>query len=538
MTRRPQQRPEKKPAARKKGLAPNDLALRRHAAAMKGAMDGMAILDHNGVYLDLNEAHASIYGFQRPEDLIGHNWRELYAPQELERFQREIMPALKKASKWHGEAVGRRKDGSLFPQELSLVMVDEGGLACVVRDITQRRQAEEEHRRVLELEKRARAEAEAASLAKDEFLAVVSHELRTPMTAILGWTCLLRAGEVSEIDRALDVIERNMKLQAQIIEDLLDISTIVTGKLRIERRPLDLCLPVEAALEALRHSAQARSIKLEVSKEGTLAVVGDRQRLQQIFWNLLSNAIKFNREQGSVRVSLASRDGWAVAVFEDDGEGIPTDFLPELFDPLKQAESSLTRRHRGLGIGLSIVRHLVGFHQGEVTAESAGPGLGSKFTVKIPLAREAAQAEPGKVPMPPAPDTELPHSLDLVTILLVDDEPDTLQVLAELLRYCGAEVIVAASAQEGLQALGRHKPDLIISDIAMPGEDGYGFIRKVRALGPKQGGETPAMALTACAADTDRIRALEAGFQFYLAKPVDPPKLIAAIRSLPRPASR
>lgn len=480
--------PKKKPAGKKNSLTPNDLALRRHVAAMKGAMDGMALLDHNGIYIDLNEAHALVYGFQRPEDLIGHSWQELYAPQELERFHREILPILKKTGKWRGEAVGRRKDGSLFPQELSLVMVDEGGLACVVRDITQRRQAEEEHQRVLELEKRARAEAEASSLAKDEFLAVVSHELRTPMTAILGWTCLLRAGEVSEIDKALDVIERNMKLQAQIIEDLLDISTIVTGKLRIERRPLDLCVPVEAALEALRHSAQARSIKLEVSKQGTLNVVGDRQRLQQVFWNLLSNAIKFNREQGSVRVTLTAQDGWAVAVFEDDGEGIPTDFLPELFDPLKQAESSLTRRHRGLGIGLSIVRHLVRFHQGEVTAESAGPGLGSKFTVKIPLTREAAASEARLLPVLCAPDTELPHSLDLITILLVDDEPDTLQVLAELLRYCGAEVVVASSAGEGLEALKRHKPDLIISDIAMPGEDGYAFIQKVRALGPKQGG--------------------------------------------------
>jgi PAS domain S-box-containing protein len=532
--------PRKKPLRKKNKLPAAAEAPHRYAATMKASMDGMAIMDHAGKYIDVNDAHARIYGFRRAAEMIGRGSLEFYAPEEQARFEKEVLPTLRKAGQWRGEAIGRRRDGSLFPQEVSLTVVEGGGLACVVRDITQRRQAEEEQKRILELEKQARTEAEAASLAKDEFLAVVSHELRTPMTAILGWTCLLRAGEVTEVDKALDVIERNMKLQAQIIEDLLDVSTIVTGKLQIEKRALDLAAPVEGALEILGHAAQARSIRLSISKQGPLNVIGDRQRLQQVFWNLLSNAIKFNREEGSVRVSLSASEGWAVAVFEDEGEGIPADFLPELFDPLRQAENSLTRRHRGLGIGLSIVRHLVQLHQGEVQAESAGPGLGSKFTVRLPLASDNVRKDAPKAsaPVPPLPDASLPHSLDLVNILVVDDEPDTLQVLAELLRYCGAQVVLADSATAGLEAIRRHKPDLIISDISMPGEDGYSFIRKVRALGPKQGGEAPALALTARATADDRVQALEAGFQFYLAKPVDTAKLVAAIRSLPRPASR
>lgn len=401
------------------------------------------------------------------------------------------------------------------------------GLVGVATDVT-------DHHRLLELEKKARAEAEASSHAKDEFLAVVSHELRTPMTAIQGWTWLLRSGEVKpeDVGKALEVIERNMKLQAQIIEDLLDISTIVTGKIHLDRKPFDVNAALDDALEQLRPSAEARELRLEEDRRAAV-VLGDRARLRQIFWNLLSNAIKFNREGGVVRLFVAQENGDVIIRFEDTGEGIPPDFLPSLFDPLKQAESSLTRKHRGLGIGLAIVRHLVKLHGGTVEAHSEGPGKGSRFMITLPAAEKTA-ASAGPEPAPEPEESALPHSLDLMRILLVDDEPDTLAILAQLLRYCGAEVSTAADAKQALALVPKVRPDIVISDIAMPMEDGYTLIRKIRGLGPEKGGEVPALALTAMATQDDRRLALEAGFQFYLAKPVEPTKLVAALRSLPR----
>jgi signal transduction histidine kinase/ActR/RegA family two-component response regulator len=401
------------------------------------------------------------------------------------------------------------------------------GMVGVAADVT-------DHHRVLELEKKARAHAEASSQAKDEFLAVVSHELRTPMTAIQGWTWLLRSGEVKpqDVDKALEVIERNMKLQAQIIEDLLDISTIVTGKLQLNRTPFDVNAALDDALEQLRPSAEAREIKLEEDRVPVI-VHGDRARLRQIFWNLLSNAIKFNREGGVVRLIVGKKNGDVLIRFEDTGEGIPSDFLPSLFNPLKQAESSLTRKHRGLGIGLAIVRHLVKMHGGTVEAYSEGPGKGSRFMITLPSAEKVGDSDT-PIPASETEEAALPHSLDLMRILIVDDEPDTLSILAQLLRYCGADVSTASDAKQALALVPKFKPDIVISDIAMPMEDGYTLIRKIRALGPSQGGEVPALALTAMASQNDRRLALEAGFQFYLAKPVEPAKLVAALRSLPR----
>lgn len=503
-------------------------------AAMRGAerasIDGMAVLDAKRRYIFVNDAYAQLYGFASADELVGKAWKPLCPKRELERFEQEVMRGLSQRGCWRGEAAGLRQDGSEFPQELSMTAVEGGGFVCVARDVTQRKQSQAEHERLLALERVARAEAEAANRAKDEFLAVLSHEMRTPMTAILGWTWLLRAGDVqpSEQARALEIIERNMKLQAQIIEDLLDVSSIITGKLHLEPRPIRLDSVLRAAVDANQPAAAGRSISIQTQVE-PLSVYGDAHRLQQVFWNLLSNAVKFNKENGRVLVAARSDAGCAVVTVEDTGEGIAPEFLSAVFDPFRQEESSLTRKHRGLGLGLAIVRHLVELHGGGVSVASSGPGRGAAFTVALPLSPEPAQ--------PPAPADEGPRSslqntLDGVSVVLVDDEPDTLQMLAELLRFCGADVETALSADEALKALERKVPDVLVSDIAMPFEDGYGLLRRVRARGAARGGRVQAIALTARAKDEDRREALEAGFQLWLAKPVEPRDLVSAIRRL------
>ena len=513
--------------------------LRQQAAAMRASMDGVAILDRRGLFLFVNEAHARVYGYASPEELVGRTYRDLYDEAQLARLEKEIMPAFWRAGHWRGELIGRRRDGSTFPQEISLSRIDHDGgaaaqeMVCVVRDITERKRAEDEHGRLLTLEKTARAEAEAASRAKDEFLAVVSHELRTPMTAILGWTWLLRSGDVAphELGKALDVIDRNMKLQAQIIEDLLDVSSIVTGKLHLAVKPVELAAVLGTAVETVRAAAEQGKIKLETEIQSGLTVSGDSHRLQQVCWNLLSNAIKFNKPGGTVRALVGVAEGCAALTVEDDGMGIEPAVLPEIFDPFRQAEDSLTREHRGLGLGLAIVRHLVELHGGSVSAASAGKGKGASFTVLLPLlevresARGAAKALPGHPPR-----AALKDALKGVTVLVVDDEPDTVAVMSELLRHCGAQVSTALNAGEALEELRKTRPKLLLCDLAMPGEDGYSLIRKLRDM--TGGGKIRALALSARARDDDRERALEAGFDRFLAKPAELDVIVAYLREL------
>lgn len=502
---------------------------RLQAAAMTASMDGLAILDSDERYLYLNEAHLHIYGYAAFGELLGKSWRVLYAPDELQRFEREIMPQLRKNGRWRGEAVGRRKDGSLFPQEVSLTAIPGGGLVCVVRDTTKQKRAEAEHERLLELERRAREAAEAASRAKDEFLAVLSHELRTPMTAILGWTWLLRSGELAgaEAAKALEVIERNMKLQSQIIEDLLDVSTIVTGKLRLDSRPLSLSGALEATLEAVRPMAEAKGMRFEALVESEATVSGDARRIRQVLWNLLSNTVKYGREGGLVRARLSVAGERALVRVEDDGEGIRPDFLPYVFEPFLQGESSLTRKHRGLGIGLAIVRRLVEMHGGTVTAESAGEGKGAAFTVSLPLLAGGAQTQAAG---------RRTAGLGGLSALVVDDEADHARIVARILEKHGLSVKTAATASEALSAVVRDRPDLLICDISMPGQDGISLIREIRALGRARGGMVKAVALTARARVGDRAQALEAGFHTCLAKPFEAGQLVEQVLRLVRDA--
>jgi len=393
-------------------------------------------------------------------------------------------------------------------------------------------EAEEERRRLLEREREARAAAEAASLLKDEFLATLSHELRTPLNAIIGWSSLLLSGKLEgeKLTRALESIERNARSQSRLIDDLLDVSAIISGKMRLEIRPLRLPPVIEAALDAVRPAAEARSIRLEASYDPRIGPVpGDVDRLQQIVWNLLSNGVKFTPSGGTVRVSLEGDEAHVRIVVSDDGRGIHPDFLDHVFEPFRQADGTTTRAQGGLGLGLAIVRRLVELHGGQVRAESAGLGRGARFTVEIPLGppllerRGASEAGDGR---------PRPLSLQELRVLVVDDELDVRELLTTLLEEAGAAVYAAESAAGALRALSAFRPDVVLSDIAMPETDGYELIRRVRALPAAAGGRLPAAALTAYARVEDRRRALLAGFNIHIAKPVDPEELIAVVASL------
>lgn len=379
--------------------------------------------------------------------------------------------------------------------------------------------------------------AKAANQLKDQFLATVSHELRNPLAPILTWTHLLRGGtlEKEKADRGLEVIERNVVSLSQLIDDLVDVSRVVSGKFRLDVRPIDLVPVIRAATESQRPAIDAKHIRLQlVLDERAGLVSGDSERLQQVMGNLLSNAIKFTAKNGNVQVVLGRAESHVEVSVVDSGIGMESAFLPHIFEPFQQERDGSTRRHGGLGLGLSIVRHIVELHGGEIGATSKGPGQGSTFTIKLPL---LGVSEPGSLrPRHPRVADGLSNvllgRLDKVRVLLVDDEPNANEAVQALLDSCGAEVRVAGSAAQALQMLDVWKPDVLISDIAMPEEDGYVLIKKIRARGIEHSGNIPAAALTAYATTDDRVSILAAGFQMYLAKPAEPSELIAVVASL------
>jgi signal transduction histidine kinase len=386
------------------------------------------------------------------------------------------------------------------------------------------------------------AEAEAANRTKDEFLATMSHELRTPMTAILGWAQMLRSRTLGEADfeRALEIVERNAQAQNKLIEDLLDISRIITGKLRLDVRPVDLAGVVESVIEALRPTAEVKAIRLQSLLDPQAGPVsGDADRLQQVVWNLLSNAIKFTPKGGRVQVRLERVNSHVEIVVSDSGKGISAEFLPHVFDRFRQADSTSTRKHGGMGLGLSIVRQLVELHGGTVGVESSGVGQGATFIVQLPVMvmhrqPSAAAAHPRRHPTVGGNGLsyDCPPSLKGLRVLVVDDEPDTRRLLRTVLEQCGSEVTTAGSAAEAIDAFIQSKPDVLISDIGMPEEDGYELIGKLRAAESGHNGRIPAIALTAYARVEDRIRALNAGFQVHVPKPIEPVELLAVVASL------
>jgi signal transduction histidine kinase len=398
------------------------------------------------------------------------------------------------------------------------------------------RRAEGERQELYDREREARREAEAANAAKDEFLAMVSHELRTPLNAILGWTRMLRTGNLGpdQQQRALDTVERNALAQAQLIEDLLDMARIISGKLTIGNAPVELVTVIHRALDAVRHALEAKQILVEphIHSDGAM-VLGDDVRLQQVVWNLLSNAIKFSPKGGRIVLGLERIDNDVELSVSDAGRGIEPAFLPHVFERFRQGEDGSKRTHAGLGLGLAIVKFIAGLHGGSVSAESEGQGKGATFRVRLPRFRSSSvdtsfhARSAGSMA-----EASTTGRLTGLRVLVVDDDADGLELIAAMLRRDGAEVRAEPSADAALAQLPEWRPDVLVSDIGMPSVDGYELIRRLRGLTPDQGGRTPALALTAFAHPQDRTRALSAGFNIYVPKPVDPFELAVSVANL------
>ena len=434
------------------------------------------------------------------------------------------------------QALGRRE--AAHPPDTPIQEIRDVATALATA-ADERARIEAEREGLLHKEQQARATAEAADRAKDEFLAVLSHELRTPLSAVYGWARMLRTGQIRgdvPVARAIEVIERNANAQVQLIDDLLDVSRVITGKMRLDVRPFDLKAVVEAAVDAVRPAAEAKSIRVQrVLDPRAGPVRGDPDRLQQVVWNLLMNAVKFTPRDGRVQVDLQRVNSHVEIVVSDTGRGITQPMLPFVFDRFRQADSSSTRAFSGLGLGLALVKHLVELHGGTVAVHSDGEDKGATFVVSLPLALAQVRAE--------APSREHPTAsskafvadvarLDGLRILAVDDEPDALDLSTAILTTAGATVRTCASAGDALDLLRQWRPDVIISDIEMPGEDGYALIRRVRALEAQDGGNTPAVALTAYGRRQDRMLSLAAGYSMHVAKPVDPAELTTIVASV------
>jgi PAS domain S-box-containing protein len=402
-------------------------------------------------------------------------------------------------------------------------------------DITETKNALADRERLLEAERLARAQAEVASRIKDEFLATLSHELRTPLNAVLGWSEVLRRrGPLPpDMDKGLETISRNARAQAQIITDLLDMSRIMSGKVRLDIQDVDLHEIIEAAVEAVRPVAQEKGLRLQTALDGRIfGVKGDPARLQQALGNLLTNAVKFTPSGGRINVTLERVNSHVEVSVTDTGAGIPAEFLPYVFDRFRQADASTTRRHGGLGLGLSIVRSLIEMHGGAVRVKSPGKGLGSTFIVALPVAAVSDTSRRKPPPLLSGQDlVELPR-LDEVSALVVDDEADARALVARIVEERGARVVAVSSAQQALDAIARERFHILISDIGMADMDGYDLIRAVRLLPPEQSGRVPAIAVTAFARGEDRQRSLLAGYQMHISKPLEPRELVAAVSSL------
>jgi PAS domain S-box-containing protein len=507
----------------------------------------------DGHLAECNDAMARMYGYERAEEIVGARLGDMLIrtdPANLEYLRAFIASGYRLTDV---ESVERDREGNIKYFSNNLIGVVENGNLLrgwgTQRDVTDQKRAEQERELFLAREQAARMQAEEANRLKDEFLATLSHELRTPLTAILGWAHMLKAGGLDEATarHAVETVERNAHAQRQLVEDVLDVSRIVTGQLRIEQTAVNLLDVVRAALDSVRPAADAKRIELQCSFDPRAGLVaGDPTRLQQVVWNLLSNAVKFTSAGGVVKIGVERLLAQTRITVSDTGQGIAPDFLPYVFDRFRQADGSSTRQHGGLGLGLAIVRHLVEAHGGSVHAYSAGTGAGATFTVDLPpLPGEATRtAESGVLksaghagdarPADSGGDDEGDIAPPLVglRVLLVDDDEDAMEMLAAFLGRSGAEVSKATSAASALKELSGREFDVIVSDIAMPVVDGYELMRRVRASGDALGGHTPAVALTAYASDGDRAQALRAGFQRHLAKPVEPRELLEVIADL------
>jgi PAS domain S-box-containing protein len=505
--------------------------------AVEAAPSAMIMADERGTILLINSQAERLFGYTRAE-LIGQSL-EILVPERFRGVHAAFRQgfAAQPLSRPMGagrDLFGLRKDGMEVPIEIGLNPIQDAEnnkllvLSSIV-DITERKKAEAEREQLLVREKVARSEAEAANRIKDQFLATISHELRTPLNAILGWSLMLEKLEPHEAAHALDSIKRNARSLATLVDDLLDVSRIIAGKMQVEMQPVELIPIIEAAMNAVNPMAEAKHIHLQTSLDyGTGAVLGDPNRLQQILWNLLSNAVKFTAAGGRVNVRLERIDAHVSIAVSDTGKGIDAEFLPYVFERFVQQDGSVTRKHGGLGLGLAIVRHLVEVHGGTVQAHSDGLDKGATFVVKIPVLTTRKRFEARRT----VTTTMAPDALKGLRVMVVDDEQDSRELLSFVLEQAAAEVKVAASASEAMMEFHEFRPDIMISDIGMPVEDGYSLIRRIRANSAAQGGTIPAIALTAHARAEDRIKAIASGFHTHVPKPIEPDELISVICGL------
>ncbi|PYO11295.1 MAG: hybrid sensor histidine kinase/response regulator [Candidatus Rokuibacteriota bacterium] len=499
---------------------------------IKNAPDPVFVSDLEGKILQANDAVSHLLGF-RQDEVVEQSVSRFLGADETREFVAALREVVEHGVSRNVRLHPRSASGEVISTTLNASALRDAygnviGAIGILRDMRA-------YEQVLHDLEDSRRELRDADQAKDRFLAIVSHELRTPLTAMLGWVRLLTTGRLDDATsaRALPVIERNTKLLAQLIDDLLDVSGIIAGKLRLEVGPVDLVAVIESAIEAVQGLADAKSIGLKAVLDPSAgSVAGDPGRLQQVVWNLLANAIKFTPNRGRIDLRLERAGAHARLTVRDTGRGISPELLPHIFDRFRQDER--TRQHGGLGLGLAIVRHIVKLHEGNVWAESEGEGRGATLVVELPLPIDDVHPAPKTATVYRRLESASSRLINLAgrRILVVDDEADARDLLAQILGQAGADVIVAGSADEALETLRRWRPDVLVSDIGMPGDDGYVLIRKVRALGAGEGGQVRALALTAYARSEDRALALEAGFHTHIAKPVDPLELTALIAGL------
>ena len=500
---------------------------------------GFLSFTDDGHVVLVNETLLGLLGYERGE-LTGRHVESLLTVAGRIFYQTHLFPLLKLHDRVEEVYFSlRSKSGAETPVLLNAARRERGGVVvndCVLMHMRQRDQFEDELLR-------AKRAAEEATRAKDEFLATVSHELRTPLTAILGWSRMLREGDLDEqmSARALETIERNAESQNQLIGDLLDFSRIISGKIRLDVGSVELAPLVEASIDVVSPAAEAKGIRLQTILDPKAGPVsGDPERLQQVMWNLLSNAVKFTPKGGRVQVRLTRVDSSVEVAVSDTGRGISAEFLPYVFERFRQADHTTTRRQAGLGLGMAITKHIVELHGGTIRAESPGEGQGSTFFVRLPVmivhaaedAPEVVAAGRRAAPVEVRPRPAALARLDGIHVLVVDDERDARELLAAILTKSGAQVTAAAGVADALDKLRRVTPDLLVSDIEMADEDGYSLIRKVRASDAQRGRRIPAIALTAHARPTDRLRALSEGYHMHMPKPVEPAELVLAIANL------
>jgi PAS domain S-box-containing protein len=534
-----------------------ELARARLAAIIESSDDAIVSKQLTGHITSWNEGATRLFGYEAHE-MIGQHISRIIPP-ELLHEEEQIISRLRQGLRiehYETERVG--KDGRRIPISLSVSPIRDTrgsivGASKIARDNSERKRSEEalreredqlrqvavERAQLLEAERMARSEAERLSHVKDEFLATLSHELRTPLNAIQGWATLLRRHELSSADRerGLETIERNVRAQTQIVNDLLDMSRIVSGKIHLEMQPVDLATLIAAAIDVVRPSTEAKRIAIHTMLDPRVGVVrADPDRLQQVLWNILTNAVKFTPADGEIAVRLEKTDAHVEISVRDSGIGIPQEFVPHVFDRFRQADPSVARRHGGLGLGLSIVKTLVELHGGTVTVASPGRTLGATFTISLPtsttsregVGRERRQERSGADTL----EERILPRLDGVAVLVVDDEPDARILMTRILEDSGARTVCATSAVEALDVLARERVDLLLSDIGMPGVNGYDLMRRIRALDAPHVRRIPAIALTAYARPEDRQRSLLAGYQMHVSKPVEARELIAGMASL------